>query len=144
MNYEAIFSASNLLAVPFWFLMIVLPNWQWTRRIISSPYIVLPAALAHAALFFPNIETILDVLFDPTLTNFRQGLSNPGNAVLTWLHFVAYDLFVTRWMYLDSQALKINPWLMAFLFVATIMLGPFGFAIYLLVRLLFGGRLTSA
>ena len=30
MSFDTLFSLSNLLVMPFWFLMIFLPHWRWT------------------------------------------------------------------------------------------------------------------
>jgi hypothetical protein len=50
-----VFSLSSLLVMPFWFLMIFLPRWKYTKSIIASPYIIVPAALLYAILVIPNI-----------------------------------------------------------------------------------------
>ncbi|MEZ4519506.1 MAG: abscisic acid-deficient protein Aba4 family protein [Chloroflexota bacterium] len=43
---DTIFSLSSLLVVPFWLLMILLPNWQWTQRILRSPWVLVAPAFA--------------------------------------------------------------------------------------------------
>jgi Domain of unknown function (DUF4281) len=35
------------VAAPFWALMILLPRWSWTARIIGSPLIVLPPLVIY-------------------------------------------------------------------------------------------------
>jgi len=40
-----LFAVTFPLAAPFWALMILLPTWSWTRRIIGSPLIVVPPLL---------------------------------------------------------------------------------------------------
>src|SRR4029077_8422390 len=36
---ETLFQISNILVLPFWLVMIALPHWRWTQRIIASPWI---------------------------------------------------------------------------------------------------------
>jgi hypothetical protein len=50
------------------------------------------------------------------------------------VHFLAFDLFVGRWIYLDSQERRISAWLVAPVLFLTLMLGPAGFLLYLAVR----------
>jgi hypothetical protein len=33
---DTIFQVSSLLVIPFWILMILLPYWSWTKRIMGS------------------------------------------------------------------------------------------------------------
>jgi hypothetical protein len=34
---EQIFALSNLTVLPFWVLMIVLPRWRVTQRLLATP-----------------------------------------------------------------------------------------------------------
>jgi hypothetical protein len=43
-----LFGLTFAVAAPFWALMILLPGWSWTRRIVASPLIVLPVVLISA------------------------------------------------------------------------------------------------
>jgi hypothetical protein len=61
-------------------------------------------------------------------------LGSPAGATIAWVHFLAFDLFVGRWIYLDSQDRRISAWLMAPVLFLTLMLGPAGFLFYLVVR----------
>ena len=99
-----LFQLSNLLVMPFWVLMIFLPHWQWTRRIAGSPWIAAPAALLYAVLVLPNALSLLPVLMNPSLAGITALLSTPEAATIAWVHFLAFDLFVGRWVYLDSRA----------------------------------------
>ena len=33
---DTLFAISNLLVMPFWLAMILLPRWRWTVRIMAS------------------------------------------------------------------------------------------------------------
>jgi hypothetical protein len=48
---------------------------------------------------------------------------------------IAFDLFVGRWAYLDSRERGIPALVMAPVLLLTILLGPVGLLVYLLVRL---------
>jgi len=133
---EPLFSLVFLTAAPFWFLMIVLPTWSWTRRIVSSPLIAAPAAAIYAILALPRLGELLPAVAQPTIDSVAELLATPDGTALGWAHFIAFDLFVGRWMYLDARDRGVSALLMAPILVLTILLGPLGFLAYLAVRYL--------
>ena len=131
---SSIFQASFILVAPFWFLMTFLPHWAWSKRIIKSPLVIAPAALLYAILVLPIIGDVLPAVMNPTLDGVATLLGSEAGATIGWVHFLAFDLFVGRWAYLDSREHDISAWVMAPVLFFTLMLGPIGFLLYLLVR----------
>lgn len=131
---EQLFQISNLLVMPFWALMILAPRWRWTRRIVGSLWIVVPPALLYAALVLPGIGQLLPALANPSLAGIAGLLGLPSGALIGWIHFLAFDLFVGRWVYLDSQERGISPWLASPTLFFVLMFGPLGLLLYLIVR----------
>ena len=129
-----LFQISNILVLPFWLLMIVLPHWRWTKRIVGSPWIAAPTALIYAILVLPNVATLLPALAQPTLAGIAALLGTPEAAAIAWAHFLTFDLLTGRWAYLDSRSRKISAWVMAPVLLLTFLLGQLGFLLYLLVR----------
>lgn len=134
MNYDQLFNLINLTVAPFWLLMAVFPRWRWTQRIIASPLIALPPALIYAFLVLPQVVGILSYLSSPTATTIAQLLGTPEGTTIGWAHFLAFDLLIGRWAYLDSQGRGIHPLIMLFPLFFIFMLGPVGFLLYLLIR----------
>jgi hypothetical protein len=133
---EQIFSISNLLVLPFWVLMIAFPHWRWTRRLLASPLIAVPPVIVYAAVVLPRVGEILAAVANPTLPDVSRLLSTPAGTTAAWAHFLAFDLFVGRWAYLDSRDRNISAWIMAPVLLLILMLGPLGFLLYLGVRAL--------
>jgi Domain of unknown function (DUF4281) len=132
---ERLFALSGVVVLPFWLLMIVLPHWRWTQRIVQSLLIsAVPAAL-YALLVVPRLGEVWPAVANPKLSEVAALLGSPAGATIAWVHFLAFDLLVGRWMYLDSLERQISAWLMAPMLFATLMLGPIGFLLYLTVRL---------
>jgi len=129
-----LFDLTFLVAAPFWALMILLPRWSWTRRIAGSPWIVLPPILIYAVLVAGSFGDVLPAVARPTLEGVRELLGTADGAAAGWAHFIAFDLFVGRWAYLDSRARGVPALLMAPILLLTILLGPIGLLTYLLVR----------
>ena len=131
---ETLFKLSGLLVLPFWALMIFLPRWRVTRRLMSSPLVAAAPAAVYAALVIPRLGEIWPAVSNPELSGVAALLGSPAGATIAWLHFLAFDLFVGRWVYLDGRERGVNAWLMAPVLFLTLMLGPCGFLLYLAVR----------
>ena len=129
-----IFSASFLLVAPFWLLLIFLPNWTWTARIVRSPWTIAPAALLYTSLVLPQLFSVLGAVAQPELAGIAALLGTPAGATIGWVHFLAFDLFVGRWLYLDSRERGLSPWFVSPVLLLTLMLAPVGFLAYLLLR----------
>jgi apolipoprotein N-acyltransferase len=128
---DFIFLVSNLIVLPFWLLMIALPFWAWTKRIMRSPLILLPLPVLYAGLVVPRLGYFLPAVMNPTLPAIAEVLGKPEVAAVAWIHLLAFDFFVGRWVYLDSREKGRNPWLMALVLFFILMLGPFGLLLYL-------------
>ncbi len=131
---ETIFNLSNLFILPFWLLMIFLPHWRLTRRIMVSLWPVALLALVYAGLLLSQLGGVAGNLLDPTLAGIASLLGTPSGAAVGWVHFLAFDLFVGRWAYLDSRERGLSAWLASLALFFILMAGPLGLLIYLLVR----------
>jgi hypothetical protein len=134
---ESLFLLVNLLPLPFWFLMIALPHWRGTQRVMRGRLAVMPLLAAYAVLAVPQLPAFGEVLLRPDplkLTDVAGLLGKPEVALVAWIHFLAFDLFVGRWAYRDSRERQIGAWLMAPVLLLTLLLGPLGLLTYLLVR----------
>jgi hypothetical protein len=137
MSTQGLFDVAFPLAAPFWLLMIALPGWSWTRRIIASPWIAVPPLLVHVALLVPQFATYTAPIISPDLAGLAAVLGTPAGAATVWAHAIGFDLLVGRWMYLDARERGVPALIMAPVLVLTILLSPLGFLSYLLVRIPF-------
>jgi hypothetical protein len=67
-------------------------------------------------------------------------LGTPEGAAIAWTHFLALDLFLGRWEYLDSQERRISPLVMTPVLWVTFLAGPLGLLLYLPLRSVLGKR----
>ena len=134
MDPQLLFALTFPLAAPFWALMIAAPGWSFTRRIVASPLIVVPALLVYTAAVLPALSDVLPAVASPTLTGVAGLLGTPLGAAAGWAHFVGFDLFVGRWIFLDARERGIPHLVTAPVLVLTILFGPLGMLAHLLVR----------
>ncbi len=129
-----IFTLSNLFVLPFWALMILLPHWRWTQRIMRTLWPVVALAGVYTVLLLTQIGGAAGSLLNPTLDGIAGLLGTPAGAAVGWVHFLAFDLFVGRWAYLDSRERGISAWLVSPTLFFVFMAGPLGLLLYLAVR----------
>jgi len=134
MKLELLFTLSSLAVLPFWLLMIGLPFWSVTRTVIGSPLVLLPLPVLYVALLIVHWPLLLRLIETPTLTGVAFVLGEPGGALIAWIHILAFDFFVGRWLYLDSQERGIHFLAMAPVLWLTLLVGPVGLLAYLVLR----------
>ncbi|MFH8481359.1 ABA4-like family protein [Streptomyces sp. NPDC018055] len=129
-----LFDITFYLAAPFWLLMISVPAWSVTTRVVSSPLTVLPLLTVYTVLavqVFPELWTAVST---PDLGTFQELTALAEGAGALWAQVIAWDLLVGQWMFLQSRKLGLSPWLMGPLLVLTILLSPFGLLVFLALR----------
>jgi hypothetical protein len=131
---ETIFNLSNFFVLPFWLLVIFLPHWRWTQRILRTHWPVVILALVYALLLTTQIGAGAASLLNPTLAGIASLLGTEAGAMVAWVHFLAFDLFVGRWAYLDSREQEFSAWWVSPTLFFTLMAGPLGLLLYLLGR----------
>jgi len=84
--------------------MILLPNWKFTRQIMSSylPFVLLAGAYLY--LFISSITPDnAQALSNPQLADIAKFFGDEAAAATGWIHFLVMDLFVGRWIYWEGQ-----------------------------------------
>ena len=135
---EAFFTLSNVLVMPLWLLMIFVPRWRLTERLLRSPLAAAPPALLYAVLIWPRLAEHVPTLLRPELHAVAGLLGSSEGAALAWTHFLAFDLFVGRWIYLDGRRRGMSAWLAGPVLFLTLLLGPLGFLLHLGLRRILG------
>jgi hypothetical protein len=133
-SWQLGFSLAAAPVGPLWLLIIVAPTWHWTTRIVTQPWSFAPLAVVYAILVIPRLGELLPRLARPELDTIAALLATPAGATIAWVHFLAFDAFAGRWVYLDSRDRKVHPLLMAPVLVLIILFGPLGLLFYLCVR----------
>ena len=140
MDPDLLFTLCSRLVVPAWLLLVFLPRWQWTQKLVFYGWIpgLLGIAYIYAmshALPFPEGAGF------GSLTEVLNAFAVPWLALAGWIHYLAFDLFVGAWIVRDAQRQGIaHGWTIPCL-VFTFMAGPVGLLMYLLIRFALRQRL---
>lgn len=104
MNTADLFNLSNAAVLPFWALMILLPNWNWTRQIMSSMLYFVPLILLYVYFISGSLNAdSAAALANPKLADIARFFGEETAAATGWTHFLVMDLFVGRWVYWEGQ-----------------------------------------
>ncbi|MVU75981.1 DUF4281 domain-containing protein [Nocardia sp. ET3-3] len=122
------------LTAPFWAAMILAPRHRWTPRLVSVPWIAVPPLLIYLAIMLPHFPQFFAAMARPDLTTLRDILGGDWGAAAIWAHLIGFDLFIGRWIYLDSRRRAVPALLVSPILFVTILLSPIGLLSYLLVR----------
>jgi hypothetical protein len=114
--------------------MILCPGGDVTERVVASPLVVAPAAALYLLLLVPQVGAVAGGVLSPTLSGMVELLGSDAGATLAWVHFLAFDLFVGRWIYLDARRRDPGRLVLAPLLAGTLLFGPVGFLGYAVVR----------
>ncbi len=129
---ETLFAIANTWVLPGWLLLLFVPSWKYTGKIVF--YLIIGAlALTYAWLLLSDIGS-----FDPeagsTLEKLAKTFSDPKVALVGWIHYLAFDLFAGLVIALDARRVGVNRFLMVLPLFLTLMTGPFGLLIYMVIR----------
>ena len=106
LTYENIYLVANWGVIPFWLLLLTVPNHGLTKFFTHS--VVAPLLLATAYIFVAykiylegNIFSGFDLYFG--LENLYAVYSDETFLLIFWLHFLSISLFVGSWIARDSD-----------------------------------------
>tara|TARA_B100001564_G_scaffold348523_1_gene350533 strand:+ start:473 stop:943 length:471 start_codon:yes stop_codon:yes gene_type:complete len=144
LNYENIYLIVNWGILPFWLLLIVMPNHLITKFLVQS--IILPLILACTYGFVAyNIFLEGNILDSFELYSGLDGLysmfSNEAFLLIFWLHFLAINLFIGSWISRDSERYAVNKFFIIISLVLTYFTGPFGLVFYWFIRIFYAKKI---
>ena len=130
---DTAFRLANAAVVPFWALMIAAPRSRVTRAVMDNRAIFVVLGVLYVALLARSMrggdpEALRRVLRDPSPQTLGELFARPEGVTVGWIHFLAFDLFVGRWIWSDAVAEDRAPRLALGL---TFMAGPAGLLTYL-------------
>jgi hypothetical protein len=132
MSPEQIFSLCGMLVLPGWLLLVLLPRWKWSARLVCP--VVIPLVLACVYLW------LVATTFGRTpggfgsLAEVSQLFQNPRALLAGWIHYLAFDLFIGSWEMRDAQRVGVHHLLVVPCLVLTFLFGPVGLLLYFVLR----------
>ena len=131
MNAGVVFVVAVLAVVPAWVLLIAAPTSRAANAVVHRSWIFLAVAVVY-------VVAVAIVGADPSdlasWDGVRRLYEDEVMVLVSWLHFVAVDLFVGAWQARDAARLRLPRVATGFCVLMTFSMAPVGLAAYLLLR----------
>jgi hypothetical protein len=134
MDLERIFSLCSLLALTGWIALLFAPLGR-TPLIRAARIASGALALTYFIQLFTITQPVPGGSFS-TLAGVSALFSMPGNVMLGWTHYLAFDLFTGAWEVEDASKIGLPHWVMIVPLLLTFILGPIGLLTYGIIRTL--------
>ena len=145
LTFENIYLIANWGVVPFWLLLVVLPNHQMTNFFVQSIIVPLLLASAYAYLSY-NVYLDGNILDGFELYSGLDGLysmfANETLLLIFWLHFLAISLFAGAWIVRDARKFLIPKIIIIPSLILTYFTGPVGLVFYWFIRMFFAKKIS--
>lgn len=125
------FLGLNLAVTPIWVAMIVAPRSRLTARLVDASGTLLAG---YCAAYTAQLAGVMASGPPADMRNvkaLRESLAEPRGFLTGWTHFLAFDLFVGRWIWRtaldEGRSARLA-------LVMTLMAGPAGLGLFSLQR----------
>ena len=145
LTFENIYFWVNFGVMPFWIMLIIIPNSRVTQIFINS--IILPLILSTTYVYIFYQAILLDEPFFDifklylNLDNLYTVFATENFLLLFWLHFVALNLFLGSWVSRDGVKYNMNRSLVFIPLILIYFTGPPGLVLYWLIRVFYSKKL---
>ena len=146
LTLENIYLWTNFGVLPFWFLLVIIPNSKITQLFVNSIILPLILAITYVYVFYLAIlldEPIFDVLkLYLSLDNLYTIFATENFLLAFWIHFLALNLFLGSWVSRDGIKYNIPRKLVAIPLITVYFTGPLGLVLYWMLRVFYAKKLS--
>ena len=145
LTFENIYIYSSFGVIPFWLLLIIIPNSKVTQIFVNS--IILPIILSTAYIHVLYQSILLGESFSGILKiylsidNLYTIFATESFLLFFWIHFLALNLFLGSWVSRDSVKYNIPRKIIFIPLILIYLTGPVGLVLYWLFRVFYSKKL---
>ena len=132
MSLETIFVWAMRLALLGWIALALAPLARG-RLVLAARIVALLLCVAYIV-EFPTIGAPAPGASFSTLAGIHALFAQPGNVMIGWTHYLAFDLAIGSWEVEDAPASGVPHWLVLPCLFVTLMAGPVGLLLYVIIR----------
>ncbi|PNV75412.1 ABA4-like family protein [Leptospira inadai] len=136
MSAELAFTVLSRFSLVGWLLLAILPNLKLTRILVRSG--LWPAILSAAYFLLLATHRGSEGNFQ-SLAGVAALFSNPWVLLAGWVHYLAFDLLLGIWETKEAESIGLSRWILIPCLFLTLMVGPIGFLIFYVIRIVKGG-----
>jgi|TARA_B100001758_G_C18257814_1_gene529349 hypothetical protein len=142
---DNIYLLANWGVIPFWLMLLTMPNQPITKILVNS--VIVPLILASAYVYLAYQLYLDGEVFDVFqlyfgLDNLYSIYSNEIFLLIFWLHFLSISLFIGSWISRDAQRYMVPKILTMLSLILTYFSGPVGLVFYWIIRIFFARKIS--
>ena len=145
LTFENIYIWLTFGVLPFWLMLIIIPNSKFTQIFVNSIVLPLILSAAYVYLIYQTIlldESLLDVFkLYLSLDDLYTAFATETFLLIFWIHFVALNLFLGCWVSRDAIKYNMSRGLVFIPLILIYFTGPLGLVLYWLFRIFYAKRL---
>ena len=146
LTFENIYLWTNFGILPFWLMLIIIPNSKFTTFFVNSVILPLILSTAYIYVVYQAIlleEAILDIFkISLSLENLYTIFATESFLLIFWLHFLALNLFLGSWISRDGIKHNMSRSLVFLPLVLVYFTVPLGLVLYWVIRVFYAKRLS--
>ena len=146
LTFESIYLWINFGILPFWLMLIILPNSKFTQFFVNS--IILPLILTTIYVYIIYQTILLDepiseiIKIYLSLDNLYTVFATESFLLVFWLHFLTLNLFLGSWISRDGVKYNMPRGLVSVPLILVYFTGPLGLVLYWIIRVFYAKRLS--
>ena len=145
LTFENIYLWINFGILPFWLMLIIIPNSKVTQILINSVILPLILSIAYVYVIYQTVlldEPIFDIFkLYLSLDNLYTVFATESFLLVFWLHFLTLNLFLGSWMSRDGVKHNMSRGLVSFPLILIYFTGPLGLVLYWIIRIFYAKKL---
>ena len=138
-TFEMVYLWLNIGVIPFWLMLVFLPNSKLGSIFVSSIFPIFILGGAYVYIVYKSFLGSYD--FDNNFSLYlgidelSELFSNQEFLIIFWVHFLTINLFCGTWISKDASKLLISKYLIFFPLIITYFSGPIGLFVYWIIRI---------
>ena len=145
LTHENIYLWANFTILPFWLMIMIIPNSKFTQFFVNSIIVPLILSATYIYIIYQSIlidEPIFDVFkLYLSLDNLYILFATESFLLVFWLHFIALNLFLGSWISRDGIKYNIPRSLVFLPLILVYLTGPLGLVFYWIIRVFYAKKL---
>ena len=146
LTFENIYVWTSFGILPFWLMLIIIPNSKFTQFFVNSIILPLILSTTYVYLIYQTIlmeEPIFDIFrLYLSLDNLYTVFSTESFLLIFWLHFIALNLFLGSWISRDGIKYNMRRSLTSVSLILVYFTGPLGLVLYWIIRVFYAKKLS--
>ena len=145
LTFENIYLWTNFGILPFWLMLIIIPNSKVTQILINSVILPLILSITYVYVIYQTIlldEPIFDIFkLYLSLDDLYTVFATESFLLVFWLHFLTLNLFLGSWVSRDGVKHNMSRGLVSFPLILIYFTGPLGLVLHWVIRIFYAKKL---